>query len=306
MKRKNLLFLLLSLFVSFNIFSQDNIKEMNITVLSITNKLEYKYINGNEPSKWTKSKTGDKYYKGVVLQTGFKSEALLAIDESKVLLGSTSRITLEQAIQEINTRDEDIKIFLDLGKTYNYVNRSTSNSKINFRVTTPIATASVRGTEFILWSKGTIKVIKGSVEFGSSSRKKATIIQENVFDNPPPKDDFVDVKAGFFSNIEKNKPIEPKEFSEPPADPNKVNREFDIEIQPGWDKDPKFESHNNGNPEYTLQPGSSDPKDHRRDPPNKSRQRRDPPREATVPDVTDRPKDGPRPHEPPSHEPPKK
>lgn len=303
MKRKILLFLL-SLFVSFNVFSLDNIKEINMTVLSITNKLEYKYINGDTPSKWTKSKPGDKYHKGVVVQTGFRSDALLAIDESKILLGSTSRITLEQAIQEINSKDENVQLFLNLGKSYNYVNRPTTKSKINFTVTTPYATASVRGTEFILWSKGTIKVIKGNVEFGSSDRKKA-VIQNNIVDNPPPKDRFVDVGAGFFSNIEKNKPIEPKEFNEPPSDPNKVRREFDIEIQPGWDDDSKIEPPDDGNKNYVLRPDSPDPKDHRRDPPNRNRQRREPSREATVPGITDRPKDGPKPHEPP-HEPPKK
>ena len=80
-----------------------------------------------------------------VIQTGFKSELIIKMKNSTVTVSPMTRITVEQ-LAEKKDKDET-KLFLDTGSLRSNV-KKTEDRRIGFTVRSPVATASVRGTEF--------------------------------------------------------------------------------------------------------------------------------------------------------------
>lgn len=135
MKRNLLTFVsFVLLFVSASAFAMD------ATVSSVTGKVEVQK-NG----AWLPVKAGDKLPQGSVVQTGFKSELVLKIKESEVKVAPLTRVTIEQ-LAEKEEKDET-SLFVDTGSVKSSVNKA-GGRKTGFTVRSPVATASVRGTEF--------------------------------------------------------------------------------------------------------------------------------------------------------------
>lgn len=113
---------------------------MTATVVSAKGKTEIQ-----KGVEWIPLKVGGTVSKGAVIQTGFKSELILKIKDSVVTVAPLSRITIEQ-LSSSGSKDE-AKIFLDTGSLKSNVQK-TADRRVGFTVRAPVATASVRGTEF--------------------------------------------------------------------------------------------------------------------------------------------------------------
>ena len=128
---------------------------LEATVISTSGKVEIQ--RGNS---WAPLNKGDVVYGGAVISTGFKSSAELNIQGSKVQLGPLTRITIEKLVST-STKNES-SIYLDSGKIDATVNKA-DGKRTGFKVSTPVATASVRGTSFSINAAGNLFTGAGMV-----------------------------------------------------------------------------------------------------------------------------------------------
>ena len=126
---------------------------LEATVLSTSGKVEIQ--RGNS---WVPLNKGDVVYSGAVISTGFKSSAELNIQGAKVQLGPLTRITIEKLVST-STKNES-SIYLDSGRVDADVNKA-DGKRTGFRVSTPVATASVRGTFISMNARGGLRTGKG-------------------------------------------------------------------------------------------------------------------------------------------------
>jgi len=149
---------------------------LEATVLSTSGKVEIQ--RGNS---WVSLNKGDVVYGGAVISTGFKSSAELNIQGSKVTLGPLTRITIEKLVATSSKNESSI--YLDSGKINATVNKA-SGKRTGFKVSTPVATASVRGTSFSIDAAGTVTTTQGMVA-KMPSESKAPQITDTPSDFTP-------------------------------------------------------------------------------------------------------------------------
>lgn len=182
---KKLFLSLLFCVTAFSAFS------MQATVVSAKGKAEVQ--NGDS---WVALKAGDSLNQGAVIQTGFKSEVVLKIKESTVTVAPLSRLTLQQlaereGIAGAKGKDETT-IFLDTGSLKSNVQKS-QDRRVGFTVRSPVATASVRGTEYEVRTRFRsvdIKTIRGIVAAWKNTVKSEKALEEAaVVSEEPVSDD---------------------------------------------------------------------------------------------------------------------
>ncbi len=152
-------------FFALPIFAED------AKVVAVVGKAEVQ-----KGSDWVALSIGDSVPKGSVISTGFKSELLLKVNASNIKLGPLTRMTVEQLIQ--NASENKTSLFIDSGKVNVEVNK-TGNKREDFKVSSPVATASVRGTSFTLKADGTLTTHSGLVTKGKPLSTRATVDEES-------------------------------------------------------------------------------------------------------------------------------
>lgn len=134
--KKGCLFFALA-FLSFQVFS------IEAGVVSVEGKVQIK--NGNA---WADLKPGNSLKKGDVIQTGFKSSAVISIssgnENSRITVAQLSRITFEELTEDSSGDKTDV--YLSAGTVKSEI-KKTQDHRVNYTVRSPVATASVRGTE---------------------------------------------------------------------------------------------------------------------------------------------------------------
>lgn len=143
------------------------------TVVSAKGKVEVQ--NGEA---WKALAVGNTLKKGDVVQTGFKSELVLQIKESTVTVAPLSRLTIEQ-LAEKETKDET-RLYLDTGSLKSNVKKA-ENRRVGFTVKSPVATASVRGTELVVtngYGSTDVQTLSGSVAVWKSNNAGASVATE--------------------------------------------------------------------------------------------------------------------------------
>ncbi|MCQ2248073.1 MAG: FecR domain-containing protein [Treponema sp.] len=148
-------------------FCAVNASALEATVVSVKGKVEIQ-----EAGLWVSLEEGDTVEKGTIISTGFNSEAVLSVKESNFTLGPLTRITVED-LTSAGAKD-NTQLFIDSGSISVAVD-SAEGRRTGFKVRSPVATASVRGTEFKLSSSGKITVHQGLVSFGPSESSKPEI-----------------------------------------------------------------------------------------------------------------------------------
>ncbi|MDR1411760.1 MAG: FecR family protein [Spirochaetaceae bacterium] len=96
-------------------------------------------------AEWRAASPGDFIGKNTVVSTGFKSSALISLGDSRLSVRPLTRLTLEELIQRDST--EEINVYLRTGRIRAEV-RPPPGMHSDFTVRAPMATASVRGTDF--------------------------------------------------------------------------------------------------------------------------------------------------------------
>ena len=132
---------------------------LTATVTEIAGKVECKH-----PGKdWKAAKVGDVLPAGSLISTGFKSTAILKTESAVLTVKPVTRLSLEELIKSEGTTKT--QMFLMAGRVKAEVTPK-EGEKAEFKVKSPTATASVRGTgfEFVGYN---LFVDHGAVQFES-------------------------------------------------------------------------------------------------------------------------------------------
>jgi hypothetical protein len=107
----------------------------------LTGKVEYQAPGG----AWKPAKVGDRIGVGVLVSTGFKSTALLKLGATTITVKPVTRLTLQELIK--TEGGTQTKLYLLSGRVKADVPPQPGQTT-DFKITSPTATASVRGTSF--------------------------------------------------------------------------------------------------------------------------------------------------------------
>jgi hypothetical protein len=181
MKKEIIAFVLMlaALSAAESAFAQNGvIKEMSGTV-------ELKNANAAD---FTAAKAGDIVKQDTVVSTGFKSTALIEIGSTIITVRPLTRLTLKEIRASLES--ETLNVSLQTGRVRVDV-KPPAGGKASTTISTPTATASVRGTSFELDAKN-LYVISGKVLFKGTqgvytlitTGSESTIDEKGVAENP--------------------------------------------------------------------------------------------------------------------------
>ena len=131
--------------------------DLTAVVKNVSGKVEVKSPGGT----WKKAAAGMKLQKGYYISTGFKSEAVLVLGDSQVVVKQLTRMELEELVEKQGTVHTGLN--LRVGRVRAQVS-SSKGLKQKFTLKSPISTAAVRGTEFEYDGRN-LTVYKGTVAF---------------------------------------------------------------------------------------------------------------------------------------------
>lgn len=161
--------LLAILIAAFSMFCAN---ALDASVVSVKGKVEVQ-----EAGTWVALTKGDVIEKGSVISTGFNSEVVIAVKSSTFTLGPLTRATIENLVAK---RDRDnTQLYIDSGSVTASVS-GDNGRRASFKVRSPVATASVRGTSFSVSSSGKLSVSEGLVAFGSAESESPVVDTESV------------------------------------------------------------------------------------------------------------------------------
>lgn len=149
--KKYLLVILILFTVSF-LFA-----DITAVVKDVSGKVEIKVPGGS----WKRATEGMKIEEGYYISTGFRSEAVLELGSAQVIVKQLTRMELTELVEKEGTVRTGLN--LRVGKIKAQV-RTTAGLRQEFRLTSPVSTAAVRGTSFE-YDGVNLKVLEGSVEF---------------------------------------------------------------------------------------------------------------------------------------------
>lgn len=146
-------FILLLLFIGAALFA-----EVTAVVRDVSGKVEVK-VSGSDA--WKRAYAGMKISRGDYISTGFKSEAILVLGDSQVVVKQLTRMELEELVEKEGTVHTGLN--LRVGRVRAEV-KTTKGLKQKFTLKSPISTAAVRGTSFEFDGRN-LTVFKGTVAF---------------------------------------------------------------------------------------------------------------------------------------------
>lgn len=134
------------------------------SVVSVSGKVEVRRNNA-----WVPLSAGDSVSEGELLNTGFKSEAVIKYEGSVMKMGPMTRITLEKLS---STEQKDtVSVYLKTGALRSTVSHAKRKTQQSTRSAT--AVASVRGTDYLMTSAGYLHVNEGGVSFSPANMVSA-------------------------------------------------------------------------------------------------------------------------------------
>jgi len=151
----------------------------------VNGKVEYQKPGATD---WIPAKAGNQVSRGTVISTGFKSTALLKIGAATITVKPITRLTLEEIIK--TEGGTQTKLFLLSGRVKADVPPQPGQTT-DFKVTSPTATASVRGTAFefdgvnLIVDRGSVRLVTPTLQFRYvSAGEFSTVTTGGVV--PPP------------------------------------------------------------------------------------------------------------------------
>ena len=155
---KKIIFVIFLVFAGAYAFAQSGvIRELSGTV----------ELKAQGASAYTAAKAGDEIKQDTVISTGFKSSALVALGSTMITVRPLTRLTLKEI--QASSGTETININLQAGRVRVDVN-PPAGTRASVAVTSPIATASVRGTSFEFDTRN-LKVNHGRVSYDGKKGK---------------------------------------------------------------------------------------------------------------------------------------
>jgi hypothetical protein len=131
------------------------------TIREVKGRVEIKSSGG----EWALASVGAVLAKDTVVSTGFNSQAIIALGDSVLTVKPITRLTLEDIVRQEGS--ESVRLYLLAGRVKAEVHAPVGG-KTDFKVKSPTATASVRGTE-LTFDTHSLEVLNGVVEFTGAS-----------------------------------------------------------------------------------------------------------------------------------------
>ena len=154
----------------FSIFSMTLFANQQASVVSVQGKVEVQR-NGS----WIPLKEGDLISEGELLNTGFKSEAVIKYEGSVMKMGPMTRVTLEK-LSSTPVKDT-VSVYLKTGALRSTVSHAAKKTQQTTRSAT--AVASVRGTDYVMTAEGRVIVNTGAVATMSAEQYAASVNQNS-------------------------------------------------------------------------------------------------------------------------------
>lgn len=151
--------LVLSVVVSAPVFADDAV------VTFVKGKVEVQ-----RGTSWVALAVGDKVTQSDTISTGIQSEAKIKYNGSLMALGAMTRVTLDQ-LSSGNNR-EKVEVNLQTGAVRSKVTH-TEDTRVSYKVRSPVAVASVRGTEFEITEAGKVSCFEGAVAVAPAKKQNA-------------------------------------------------------------------------------------------------------------------------------------
>lgn len=148
---RKIIALLAIFFITGQIFAE------NARVTYIKGKVE---VSKDNRDSWIPLKVGDQLSESDVISTGFQSEVKIEFSGSIMTLGAVTRITLEKLAE--STSKDDVSLYLKTGAVRSKVTHP-AEKRVSYTIKTPIAVASVRGTDFMVTADGHVTCNEGAV-----------------------------------------------------------------------------------------------------------------------------------------------
>lgn len=154
---KTLYIVLILSFASISVFAQST-----YTITAVSGKVEISLAG----TGWKTASIGDSVPVSATISTGFRSNATLEGMGATLTIEPLTRMSVNE-LRATSGGGTDTNLGLRTGRIRASV-RSTSSGRTNFRVSSPVATAAVRGTEFgfngyrVDVGTGTVGLVSGS------------------------------------------------------------------------------------------------------------------------------------------------
>lgn len=133
--------------------------DLTAVIEEVAGKVEFQHPGG----EWLPAEPGVALTIGSMISTGFKSSAILKIASATITVKPVTRLTLEELIKTEGTTQT--QMFLMAGRVQAEVSPADGEAA-DFKVKSPTATASVRGTGFEFDGQNLV-VQHGAVAFNS-------------------------------------------------------------------------------------------------------------------------------------------
>ena len=124
---------------------------------------------------WIKAEKGMKLPPGTLISTGFKSNAVIELDNSEIFLKPLTRVRIDELSKSGNTVKTNLN--LKLGRIKADV-KSSKGLKHDFTLKTPVSTAAVRGTVFTA-GVNSLDVDSGSISYSNKIGQIITVLSGN-------------------------------------------------------------------------------------------------------------------------------
>lgn len=111
-------------------------------------------------NSWAQLSVGDILEKADTVSTGFQSEAKIEYGGSLMSLGALTRVTIENLSS--SEKKDNVSVYLNTGAVRSKVTH-TQEKRVAYQVKSPVAVASVRGTDFTITASGQITCNEGAV-----------------------------------------------------------------------------------------------------------------------------------------------
>ena len=157
---------------------------------------EIAYVRGKvevcRNDSWVQLKVGDTVLASETISTGFQSEAKIKYKDSVMALGALTRITLDE-LSETQEKNS-VSIYLNTGAVRSKVSHS-DNKRLSYTVKSPVAVASVRGTDFLITSAGAVSCSEGAVAVYPNTEGRRSASNKSPEFREPDKEDGSDVSG---------------------------------------------------------------------------------------------------------------
>ena len=134
-------------------------------------------VKASGASAYTAANPGDRVAEDTVVSTGFKSTALIEAESVVVIVRPLTKLTLTEIRSAMG--EETLNVNLAAGRVHLDVS-PPAGTRASVGVSSPTATASVRGTEFEMDTRRVV-VVEGRVDF--SGRRGGLVIVDGGHDS---------------------------------------------------------------------------------------------------------------------------